>query len=137
MPADLALAGALFIAAERRDDAALAGAMAGCAVLLVDAWCYSDATAGQLLPHLAGATSAVMLSSKAVYVDAAGNHVNSDVAPRFDAPILENNPTTAVGNRGTTNPGKAMCFNKVAAENTLLDSWPSRDGLIRASKGSG
>ena len=79
MPADLAAAGARFIAAERRDDAALAGVMAGGADLLVDAVCYTDADARQLLPHLAAVTSAVMLSSKAVYVDAAGNHVNSDV----------------------------------------------------------
>ncbi|SKB94043.1 hypothetical protein SAMN05660473_03176 [Arthrobacter sp. 49Tsu3.1M3] len=97
MPADLAAAGARFIAAERRDDAALAGVMAGGADLLVDAVCYTDADARQLLPHLAAVSSAVMLSSKAVYVDAAGNHVNSDVPPRFDAPILESNPTMRPG----------------------------------------
>jgi len=32
----------------------------------VDAVCYTDADARQLLPHLAAVSSAVMLSSKAV-----------------------------------------------------------------------
>ena len=132
MPADLAAAGARFIAAERRDDAALAGVMAGGADLLVDAVCYTDADARQLLPHLAAVTSAVMLSSKAVYVDAAGNHVNSDVAPRFDAPILENNPTMRPGT-GDYQSREGYGANKVAAENTLLGSGHPVT-VIRASK---
>ena len=132
MPADLAAAGARFVAADRRDEAALAGVVGGGADLLVDAVCYTEADARQLLPHLAAVTSAVMLSSKAVYVDAAGNHVNSDVPPRFDAPILEGNPTMRPG-AGDYDSREGYGANKVAAENALLDSGHPVT-VIRASK---
>ena len=36
-----------------------------------------------------------MISTKAVYVDAAGNHVNSAGTPDFDGPIRESQPTVA------------------------------------------
>lgn len=121
MPADLAAAGARFIAAERRDAAALAGAIGAGADLLVDAACYTEADAKQLLPHLSAVTSAVMLSSKAVYVDAGGNHVNSVVPPRFDAPVVEGNPTMKPGTGNYDSP-LGYGANKVAAENVLLDS---------------
>ena len=132
MPADLAAAGARFVVAERRDDAALAGVVGGGADLLVDAVCYTEADARQLLPHLTDVTSAAMLSSKAVYVDAAGNHVNSDVPPRFDAPILEGNPTMRPG-AGDYDSREGYGANKVAAENALLDSGHPVT-VIRASK---
>jgi nucleoside-diphosphate-sugar epimerase len=132
MPADLTAAGARFIAAERRDDAALAGVMGGGADLLVDAVCYTEADARQLIPHLSAVTSAVMLSSKAVYVDPAGNHVNSDIPPRFDAPILESNPTMRPA-AGDYTSREGYGANKVAAENALLDSGHPVT-VIRASK---
>jgi nucleoside-diphosphate-sugar epimerase len=132
MPANLTAAGARFIAAERRDDAALAGVMGGGADLLVDAVCYTEADARQLIPHLSAVTSAVMLSSKAVYVDPAGNHVNSDIPPRFDAPILESNPTMRPA-AGDYTSREGYGANKVAAENALLDSGHPVT-VIRASK---
>jgi nucleoside-diphosphate-sugar epimerase len=62
-----------------------------------------------------------MISSKAVYVDEAGNHSNSDVAPRFDGPIKESQATVAPGDGDyTTREGYAA--NKIAAEHVLLGS---------------
>ena len=85
-----------------------------------------------LILHLTDVTSTVMLSSKAVYVDAAGNHVNSDVAPRFDAPITESDPTMDPGwEEYDTREGYGA--NEVAAENALLDSSHPVT-VIRASK---
>ena len=95
MPADLAEAGVRFLLSERRDTAALATLIGTGADLLVDGVCFTAGDARLLIEQLGDVTSTVMLSSKAVYVDAAGNHVNSGVAPRFEAPITENGPTMA------------------------------------------
>lgn len=132
MPADLAAAGARFFASERNDAAALAGIIGAGADLLVDAVCFTEADAHQLIPHLPDVTSAVMLSSKAVYVDPAGNHVNSDVAPRFDAPVTESNPTMGPGSGDYDSP-EGYGPNKIAAEQALLDSGHPVT-VIRASK---
>ena len=88
--------------------------------LLVDAVCFTEGDARLLLPHLTDVTSTVMLSSKAVYVDAAGNHVNSDVAPRFDAPITK--ATRHESRRGRLRLPRGLRSEQVAAENALLDS---------------
>ena len=132
MPRDLAEAGARFIPSERRDHAALAQVIGNGADLLVDAVCFTEGDARLLVPHLSNVTSSVMLSSKAVYVDAAGNDVNSDVAPRFDAPITESHPTMNPGG-GEYDSREGYGANKVAAENTLLDSGHPMT-VIRASK---
>ncbi|GAA1860475.1 NAD(P)H-binding protein [Paeniglutamicibacter psychrophenolicus] len=132
LPAPLAAAGARFIASDRYDDHALADAIGPGAELLVDAACYTAAHATQLLTHLPRLDSTVMLSSKAVYVDASGNHVNSEVAPRFDAPIKETNPTMAPGH-GTHQSREGYGSNKVAAEQVLLDSGAPVT-VIRPSK---
>ena len=132
MPRDLAEAGARFIPSERRDHAALAHVMGNGADLLVDAACFKEADSRLLIPHLTDVKSTVMLSSKAVYVDAAGNHVNSDVAPRFDAPITESHPTVNPGG-GEHDSREGYGANKVAAENALLDSGHPVT-VIRASK---
>jgi nucleoside-diphosphate-sugar epimerase len=132
MPKDLAAAGARFISSERRDPAALTGVIGAGADLLVDAVCFTEADARQLLPHLPDVTSAVMLSSKAVYIDSAGNHVNSDVAPRFDAPVTESGPTMEPG-AGDHDSPQGYGANKVAAERALLDSGHPVT-VIRASK---
>ena len=63
----------------------------------------------------------MLISSKAVYVDAAGNHSNSDTAPRFDGPIRETQPTMAPGD-GDYDSREGYGANKVAAEQVLLDS---------------
>jgi nucleoside-diphosphate-sugar epimerase len=124
--------GGRFLASERRDGNDLADVLRGGADLPVDAACYTAADATALLPHLAAVGSAVMLSSKAVYVDAAGNHVNSDVRPRFEAPVTEADPTMEPGN-GNYASRAGYGANKVAAEHVLLDSGAPVT-VIRPSK---
>ena len=62
-----------------------------------------------------------MISSKAVYVDDAGRHSNSDESPAFDGPITEAQPTLAPGD-GDYRTRDGYGANKVAAERVLLDS---------------
>ena len=132
MPADLAAAGATFIRADRDETDQLRAAYGAGADLLVDNVCYTAAHARAILPYARDAGSVVMLSSKAVYVDAAGNHPNSDVAPRFDGPIGESQPTMAPSD-GDFNSREGYGANKVAAELTLLDSG-AQVTIIRPSK---
>jgi nucleoside-diphosphate-sugar epimerase len=121
LPADIAAAGGTFIAADRGDAAQLLAALREGAELLVDCICYTAEEARGLLPLVREAGSTVMISSKAVYVDDAGNHSNSDTAPNFDGPIRETQPTMAPSDADyTTREGYGA--NKVAAEQVLLDS---------------
>ena len=121
LPADVAAAGGRFVAAERSDSAQLLAALGDGADLVVDCICYTADGARRLLPLARNAASTVMISSKAVYVDAFGNHSNSDTAPRFDGPIRETQPTVAPGDADyATREGYGA--NKVAAEQVLLDS---------------
>jgi nucleoside-diphosphate-sugar epimerase len=62
-----------------------------------------------------------MISSKAVYVDGAGRHSNSPIAPRFEGPIHETQATMAPG-AGDYETPEGYGANKVAAEHILLDS---------------
>jgi nucleoside-diphosphate-sugar epimerase len=121
LPAELAAAGARFVAAERSDPQQLAAAIGDGTDLLVDCICFTAAQAEQLLPLAAAATSTVMISSKAVYTDAAGNHSNSPEPPRFDGPIRETQSTMAPSDVDY-NSAEGYGANKVAAEQVLLDS---------------
>ncbi|MFJ8364173.1 NAD-dependent epimerase/dehydratase family protein [Streptomyces sp. NPDC093984] len=89
MPSELAAAGARFVAPDRSDDSRLHAALGGSTDLLVDCICYTTFDARLLLPLARNATSTVLISSKAVYVDADGNHSNSDAPPRYDGPVRE------------------------------------------------
>ncbi len=121
VPADVAAAGGTFIPADRDDSAQLRAALGSGADLLVDCICYTAADATRLLPLVRDAGSTVMISSKAVYVDGAGHHSNSAIAPRFDGSIREGQPTMAPGGGDyTTREGYGT--NKVAAEQLLLAS---------------
>lgn len=121
MPADIAAAGGQFIPADRHDPAALRAAMGPGAELLVDCICYTAADAESLLPLAEAAGSTVLISSKAVYADAAGHHSNSDIPPHFDGPISESQPTVPPGD-GDYQSRSGYGANKVAAERVLLDS---------------
>lgn len=124
MPADIAAAGGEFAAAERDDARQLLAALGPGADLLVDCICYTAAEATVLLPLAREAGSTVLISSKAVYVDAAGHHANSPIAPQFDGPIKETQPTMAAGDMDYQT-AEGYGANKVAAEQVLLDSgWP-------------
>jgi nucleoside-diphosphate-sugar epimerase len=121
VPNELRALGATFLSVNRDDNAALISAMGDGADLLVDCLCYTAADATTLLPLARDATSTVMLSSKAVYVDDAGNHSNSDVAPHFNGPIRESQSTMVPGD-GDYMTREGYGANKVAAEHVLLDS---------------
>ena len=121
MPRDIAAAGARFHQLDRSDDAALRSAFGGGADLLVDCLCFTAADARTLLPLARHTTSTVMMSSKAVYVDAAGRHANSDDPPDYGGPIGETQATLAPGSM-PHNSREGYGRNKVAAEHTLLDS---------------
>lgn len=121
LPADVAAAGGQFIPADRDDSDQLLAALGDGAELLVDCVCYTAADASRLLPLVRDAGSTVMISSKAVYVDPAGNHSNSETPPRFDGPIRETQPTMAPGDADYMTP-EGYGANKVAAEHVLLES---------------
>ncbi|HTJ69721.1 MAG TPA: NAD-dependent epimerase/dehydratase family protein [Actinospica sp.] len=118
---DLAAAGVRFHAAERADAARLREVLGEGADLLVDCVCFTGAEARTLLPLAEHAASTVLLSSKAVYVDAAGNHSNSDTPPDYGGPVPESQPTMAPGDMDYRSR-EGYGPNKVAAEHVALDS---------------
>ncbi|MGH3527706.1 MAG: NAD-dependent epimerase/dehydratase family protein, partial [Pseudonocardiaceae bacterium] len=120
LPTDLA-AHSRFFAVDRSDGVAVAAAFGAGADLLVDCVCYTRAQATALLPLAGSAGSTVMISSKAVYADAAGRHSNSDDPPQFNGPIAETQATVAPSDIDF-NSREGYGRNKVAAENVLLDS---------------
>jgi len=122
MPAELSAAGGKFIAAERTDGGQVRAALGPGAELLVDCLCYTAADARSLLPLAANSASTVLISSRAVYVDAAGHHVNSDTPPRFDVPIPETQPTLAPTTDIDYRSREGYGANKVAAEQVALES---------------
>lgn len=120
MPADLTAAGATFTTAHRDNPAQLATALGTGADLLVDCICFTAAHARTLQPLASNATSTVMISSKAVYIDDHGNHSNSATPPHFTAPVRETQPTLAPRTDIPYNSAEGYGPNKVAAEHTLL-----------------
>lgn len=121
-PAHHTVAGARFVAADRHSPEALRAALGDGADLLVDCICYTAADARLLLPLARAAVATVMVSSKAVYVDAAGNHANSDEPPDYGGPITETQPTMAPREDVDFDSREGYGPNKVAAERVLLDS---------------
>ena len=124
MPRDIAAAGGRFIAvdaADTRDAGQLRAAFGDGADLLVDCACFTAEDAAALLPLARDAASTVLISSKAVYVDAAGRHSNSPVKPDFGGPVREDQPTVAPG-YGDYRSAEGYPAGKVAAEQVLLDS---------------
>ena len=132
MPADVAETGGTFVQVDRHDAGALRAALGGGADLLVDCICFTADDATRMVPLLRGVDSAVMISSKAVYVDDAGRHSNSPVAPRFHGAISEKQPTMAPGGGDYDSP-EGYGANKVAAEHVLLDN-DAAVTVIRPSK---
>ncbi len=121
LPPELATAGATFIQVDRADAAALTAAVGDGAHLIVDCACFTGVDAVRLLPLARLADCTVMISSKAVYADAAGHHVNSDLAPRFGGPVTEDQPTVPPSDIAYWSR-EGYGANKVAAEQVLLDS---------------
>jgi nucleoside-diphosphate-sugar epimerase len=122
MPTDLTEAGATFTVAHRDSPTELAHALGTGADLLLDCLCYTATDAQTLLPLTSSATSTVVISSKAVYIDDHGNHSNSATPPHFTAPVQETQPTMAPRTDIPHDSREGYGANKVAAEHTLLDS---------------
>lgn len=132
MPVDLVEAGTAFHTLDRPDGASVGAVLGDGADLLVDCLAFTASDAQILVPFLGSVGSTVMVSSKAVYVDDEGRHVNSESPPRFNGPISESQPTVLAGG-GDHNTPEGYGANKVAAEQTLLDSgFPVT--IVRASK---
>jgi len=93
----------------------------GGADLVVDCICFTAADARRLVELARDAGSTVMISSKAVYVDDAGNHTNSPSKPAFGGPIKESQPTMAPSFENHTT-AEGYGGNKVAAEQVLVES---------------
>ncbi len=121
VPGDLAEGPARFVAVRSADTASIARLVGDDCALLVDCTCFTARDAVSLVSVAARAGSTVMLSSKAVYVDDEGRHVNSLAPPRFEGPISEHTATMAPGDGDyTTREGYGS--NKVAAEHVALES---------------
>ncbi|HLK46225.1 MAG TPA: NAD-dependent epimerase/dehydratase family protein [Acidimicrobiales bacterium] len=129
------LGAARYVRAERADTKALATVIGAGCDLVVDALCFTADDASTLVSLARDVTSVVMLSSKAVYVDGEGRHVNSVSHPRFDGPIRESQPTMAPG-AGPSHTREGYGANKVAAERVLLDSGLPVS-VLRVSKAHG
>jgi nucleoside-diphosphate-sugar epimerase len=131
-PPPLAELGVRFTACDRDDSARLRALAGAGADLLVDCACKTGEQAQAVVGLLGSFGSMVLISSRAVYVDAQGRHVNSDEPPSFDGPIDERQPTlrpdaSPAGTREGYGP------NKVAAEEVLLESGHPV-AVLRASK---
>ncbi|AWF99536.1 nucleoside-diphosphate sugar epimerase [Clavibacter michiganensis subsp. insidiosus] len=123
MPAALADLGVRFHAVDRSDARAIERLVGDGVDLLVDLVAFTAADVEALLPAMRASGSVVVASSRAVYVDDAGRHVNGDEPPRFPVPIPEENATLAPAADGTdpfTRKGYAP--SKVAVERAALDS---------------
>jgi nucleoside-diphosphate-sugar epimerase len=123
MPHSLTEMGVRIHAIDRGDTDAIAHLVGSGVDLLVDLLAFRAADVRAILPLMASATSSVVISGRAVYVDARGNHLNSDHPPRFPVPIREDNPTLPPANEDMdpfSREGYAPC--KVAVERTALDS---------------
>lgn len=134
MPPELALAGVRFHAVERSDTSAIGRLVDDGADLLVDLVAYRAADVRALLPVMGSVTSAVLVSSRAVYVDTRGRHVNSNHPPWFQCPIREDVPTVSpAGDEIDPFTREGYAPSKVAAERVALDSGRPVT-IIRPSK---
>jgi nucleoside-diphosphate-sugar epimerase len=114
--------GVRFQALERTDRGAVAAVLGAGVDLLLDCACFTARDAELLLPLLSLVGSPVMVSSKAVYMDARGRHSNSPEPPCFDGPIREDQATLPPGGGWGQDTGEGYGRHKVAAERVLLES---------------
>jgi nucleoside-diphosphate-sugar epimerase len=121
-PASLQEAGVRFLRSDRNDPAQLAACLDPGADVVVDCVCYTAEQARGLLSHRARLGSAVVLSSKAVYVDRRGRHSNSPEAPDFEGPVTEGQPVLEPDWSGDYDSAEGYGRNKVAVEQVLLES---------------
>lgn len=123
MPAEMVAAGVRFHQIDRSETSAIARLVGHDADLLVDLLSYRAADVRDLLPVMALVASPILISSRAVYVDVDGRHLNSEEPPRFDGPISEDSPTLPpAGHDVDPFSREGYAPSKVAAERVALDS---------------
>lgn len=125
--------GAEHVPGDRRDPAALARAVRRGVDVLVDVVAFDDRDAQAVLAHRAEIGAAVVVSSAAVYVDAAGDGLEGERFGTFPDPTGEDQPTVAPGRGG-------YAAGKVALEQTWLaaDDVPAtvlRPGAVHGPGG--
>lgn len=92
MPSGLLAQGARFHQMPREDAAGFGKLLGPGADLVVDLLAYSAEDVQSLLPYLVDVGSVVLASSRAVYTDSAGRHINGDEPPQFPVPMSEASP---------------------------------------------
>ncbi|MHA7304912.1 NAD-dependent epimerase/dehydratase family protein [Arthrobacter sp. TMN-49] len=123
MPHELSDLDVRFHQIERSDTRGMEHLVGDGADLLVDLIAYSAPHVRALLPAMTAMDNLVLISSRAVYADDFGGHVNGDELPRFTAPIREDRPTLPPA-ADDANPFSREGYapGKVAAEQVALDS---------------
>jgi len=123
MPQELSDLDVRFHQIERSDTRGVEHLIGDGADLFVDLLAYSGPHVRALLPVMTSMDNLVLISSRAVYVDDFGGHVNGDEPPRFNAPIREDGPTLPPAS-DDVNPFSREGYapGKVAAEQVALDS---------------
>lgn len=123
VPEELARAGVTFHPVDRADSEGLDHLIGDGTSLVVDLVAYRARDVQQLLPAMRRVACCVVISSRAVYLDPVGRHLNGDLPPRFPVPISEDNATVAPAGPDVdpfTRHGYAP--SKVAVERAALDS---------------
>lgn len=120
-PSDLRARGVRFSRSDRYDPQELRQLLRAGADVVVDCVGYTAAHSQLLLDQRDRFGSMVYVSSKAVYVDDHGRHVNSAQPPEFPGPVTEQQATMAASAVDYHSPA-GYGANKVAAEQLLLDS---------------
>ncbi|EYR63691.1 reductase [Actinotalea ferrariae CF5-4] len=123
LPPELTAAGVRFHRVDRGDTEGIGRLADGGPDLLLDVLAYTASDVRSLVPVMRDAGSVVVISSRAVYTDAHGNHVNSDEPPRFAGPIREDHPTVPPAT-GDVDPFSREGYapSKAAVERAVLDS---------------
>ncbi|MHC6177198.1 NAD-dependent epimerase/dehydratase family protein [Glutamicibacter sp. X7] len=98
-PEPLRELGVRFHALDRADTAGIGQLLSGGADLLVDMVCFDAQRADELCRWAVDCTSNAVISSRAVYTDAEGRHVNAEQPPEFAGPVPESQSCVAPGAR--------------------------------------
>lgn len=121
------------VLALERDDARGIDALVGDGVDgIVDGQCFTPGHAADLARWSRASGSTIMLSSRAVYVDAAGRHANSEEAPRWPGPTPET--TATMEHHGEPYASRlGYGANKAEAERVLA-AHGERVSVLRAAR---
>ena len=123
MPQELIALGVRFHRIERSEVSAIGRLVGDGGDLLVDLAAYTSADVRGLLPVMASVGCPVLISTRAIYVDGHGRHVNGEDPPLFQGPIREDTATLSpAGDDVDPFSREGYGPSKVAAERSALDS---------------